>query len=104
MIKQLLYMVGLTILAVLSLPYIHSVLNQLIALHSYTLDHLNQVFANGNIAHYIQQIIAIAIIPIGVGLIIAGGEWVIKRRVYPQVLLLIAWAIWLMLVTVLAIK
>lgn len=100
MIKHLLYMIGLTIVILLLMPYCHSALNQLVALHQFTLSHLNQIFTQGKIAFHIQQVVAVILIPLCIGLIIAGIEWTIRRRINPG-LLLTVWAIWLVLITTL---
>ena len=100
MLKQLVLMIALTILILFFQPAFHSGLGYFVSLHHFVLTHLDQIFKNSQIGHYVQQVIALMIIPLALGLILAGSEWVIRRRTNPHVMLAIWW-IWLILVTAL---
>ncbi|HCU05080.1 MAG TPA: hypothetical protein DIC51_02010 [Coxiellaceae bacterium] len=104
MFKQLLYMIGFTLLILVSIPVWQFGLTQLLAFHSYLLTHIASIFAQSKeTAQFIQRFVAIIAIPILIPGVISGIYWIFKRRAVPGIELL-SWAIWTVLMTALLLR
>ncbi len=98
MIKQLLYLIVLSIVVVFFKTQFHSVINFAVYLHEHLISVLNKVFSDDKTGQLIQAMLALILIPCAVGLVVSGIYWAIKRSSMPRTMQII-WITWLVLLT-----
>jgi len=98
MLKQLLYIIIISLLTVLFVKEIHFVLAHLGSLHHYLAKQLAHVFSGGSIGLMIRKVLVLTIIPLALGFIPGLIYWIIKRAQMPY-LFHVIWVIWIILAT-----
>ncbi|OGT07100.1 MAG: hypothetical protein A2103_02520 [Gammaproteobacteria bacterium GWF2_41_13] len=101
MFKHLLFMIGLTLLIIISEPVWQFGLHQLLAFHSYLLTHIASIFSQSKeTAKFLERFIAIMATPILISSALSGIYWLFKRRSMPGIELF-SWTVWIVLMTAL---
>lgn len=95
MIKQIIAIIVLSILITMSMPYMQQGLLYVVAAHDWVSETLKQVFSVGVAGNMVRALIALLVIPVGIGLIPVIGYWVSKRHLFPYAMQVI-WVVWLM--------
>ncbi len=97
MVKPLIALLVLTTAAVFFSQELVSLLNALIYLHTMITHALDIAFSKGNIGVLIQSVVALLVIPLLAGLLVAGLHWLFKRN-SPSHTMSIIWVVWLVMV------
>ena len=98
MIKQLLYLIVLSIVIVFFKTQFHHIINFAIYLHEHVTSVLAKVFSSDTTGQLIQAMLALILIPCAVGLVASGIYWAFKRSSLPKTMEII-WVTWLILLT-----
>ncbi len=101
MLKQIIVFILLCLIAIFIMTHIKTGLHALVAAYNWVDHTLAALFSGGTIGHVIRKLIALAGIPILVGLIPAFIYWLIKRSGFPY-FMEVVWVTWLLLVAALA--
>lgn len=96
MLKHLLVIFALSALVILTIPYCHIGVRELLSFHHILLNFLNSIFTNGIIAVFIKQLIAILFIPLAIAFVISGIYWLSTKKRFPYTLV-IMWGLWVVL-------
>ncbi|RDI41325.1 hypothetical protein [Aquicella lusitana] len=94
MIKQIIALIGLSILVVLSMSYAQQGMEALVSAHEWISQILTEVFSGGQAGNLARGLIALLSIPILVGLIPTVIYWIVKRSWFPY-FMEIVWIVWL---------
>lgn len=94
MLKHILALILLAILVIFTMPYVHTLLEALVAGHNWIADSLKSVFSGGTAGNLFKQLIASLTIPFLVALIPAGIYWLARRHWLPC-FMEIVWVVWL---------
>lgn len=100
MIKQLILLVIASVLAVMFQSQIVHALNILVSAHNREAQSLAGVFSGDHTGRMIQGVIAVVLLPVGVGAVLSGGYYLIKKEMMPHTLTLV-WVLWTVLITTL---
>ena len=98
MIKHILAIIILTLLIVFGLPFCFNAMQYFYNFYAWIIDLLNNVFAGGQLATFIKQVLTILIISFGLSGIVAGIYWGFKRSHFPYFTHL-CWIVWIILIT-----
>ncbi len=98
MAKQFILIVLLSIAAVFFRAQLSNVLDGLVIVHNGIAEALLRVFSTSEAGRFIQDIIALLVIPALIGAVFCVGFWLIKREMMPHTMLII-WVVWLVLLT-----
>lgn len=102
MIKQLLLLIIFSIVIVFFQSQASIVLHGLVMVHSKLLSLLSMVFSSDSAGHMIKDVVAMLLVPLLVGIIVACIFWMAKRSATLQHTMLTIWIVWVvMLVAVL---
>lgn len=102
MLKHGIWMVVASVLAIFLKTQLAKVLHYLLLAHNKVADWLGLVFSHGSIGQLILDVLALMIIPIVIGLLVAIVLMLMKRTAKPQALVA-TWTAWVvLLVTLLA--
>jgi hypothetical protein len=96
MLKNLLIIIVLSALVVLTMPYCHTGIQGLISFHHMIINFLNKIFADGNIAIFLKQLIALLFIPLAIIAVINIIYWLFTKRWLPRSAE-IMWGLWIIL-------
>lgn len=96
MIKQIVLIILLTVVAILFKDQLSQVLDSIVYVHNYIANLLHIIFSDDNVGLLIQDMIALLLIPIVCGLVVASVYWLIKRGKMPHTATVI-WVVWLIL-------
>lgn len=101
-VKQSVLLVTFSILSLFFKQQLMNVLHGLLFIHNRIASWLALVFSNDNMGELIQAIIALVMIPLIAGFLVALGFWLVKRHAMPHIMLTV-WIVWtILLVTMLA--
>ncbi len=100
MFKQLILIIIASVLAVMFQSQIVHGLNMLVVAHNKEAISLAGIFSGDQIGRLIQGVIAVVLLPVGVGAVLAGGYWLVKKEMMPHTLTII-WIMWTILLTTL---
>lgn len=103
MIKNIVFLVGFSILLVLGQSYIQMGLHQLVAMHSLLVGVLDKIFTINGTATLIKNTLALMAIPVIISSLISLGYWIFKRSVWPYAITL-TWILWLVLATIITMQ
>lgn len=102
MIKQVLLLLGLTILAIIFQSQLVHFVHFLLRMHNHIAHELGRVFSSGTLGYIAQDTLALIAIPLILGMLVFFVLWAVKHQSKPHVVLTV-WFAWLiMLVTILA--
>lgn len=102
MAKHLLFLVGFSIAAVFFKGQLVHVLHGLLAVHDRIANGLGVIFSGDAVGRILQSVIALLLIPIVVGAILAVAHWFLKQAHFPHTMTVI-WVVWtVLLVTMLS--
>lgn len=101
MLKHLLILFVLSIVVILFLHELTVFLEFLGYCHLWFADKLTLLFSHSVIGLLISHVIALVLIPLIIALIPAFIYWLIRRSEMPHVIL-VAWIVWIMLITIIA--
>jgi len=96
MIKHLLLIIALSAAIILALPFCRTGVHELVIFHHMILNFLNSIFANGPIAFFIKQLIALLFIPLAVITVLNSIYWLFTKRTFPSSRE-IMWVLWIIL-------
>lgn len=96
MAKQIILITLLSIATILFREQLVFILDGVVYAHNHIAKALHLVFADDEIGRLIQEMIALLIIPVICGVIIASIFWLIKRAKMPHIMPVI-WVVWLVL-------
>jgi len=96
MFKQVLVILAVTIATIFFKNQLSHVLDILVSAHNYVGQKLHLIFADDKIGRIIQDMLALLLIPILCGLLVAAIFWLMKRGAMPQVMMVV-WSVWLVL-------
>lgn len=96
MFKQLLLIMFLSVLTIVFKIQLGHALDSVVYLHNIIARALHVVFSDDQIGRLIQDMIALILIPLFVGLLVGGSYWMIKREPLHQVKAIV-WVVWLVL-------
>ena len=102
MIKQVIAIIGLSVIIILSMLYVQEAIQILLGIHDWVADLLKDVFSGGQAGNVTRELIALLAAPVIVGFVPAIIYWVIKRSWFPYFMELV-WVIWLVQATALVI-
>lgn len=100
MVKQIILLIGVSIVAVFFKNEITHALNLLVYAHNQVAGWLSLIFSNDHVGRIIQGIISLIVIPVVIGAVLAGAHWLVKKTSMPHTLTVI-WVIWTILLTTL---
>ena len=100
MVKQLILIVLASILAVMFQSQIIHGLNILVMAHNQEAASLAGIFSGDHTGRMIQGVIAVVLLPVGVGAVLSGGYWLVKKQMMPHTLTVV-WVLWTVLITTL---
>jgi hypothetical protein len=100
MVKQVILLIIASVLAVIFQNQIVHALNMLVTAHNREAQSLAGIFAGDHMGRMIQGVIAVVLLPVGVGAILSGGYWLIKKQMMPHTLTVV-WVLWTVLLTTL---
>lgn len=103
MAKHFIFLIGLSIVAVFFRTEVAYVVHGAIYLHDRLVSYLTLVFSGGRWGQLIELGLALFIIPVALGGIIAGVYWLFKRILMPFMMEII-WILWFILLTALALQ
>lgn len=100
--KQSFILIFLSVLAILFKLQLVKGLETLLYVHNQIATALATIFADDRTGQLIQSILALTLIPLFIGFLIAIVFWLIKRKEMPHIMMTI-WIVWtVLLVTMLA--
>lgn len=100
--KQSFVLIFLSVLAIFFKLQLVNALHALLYVHNQIATWLTLIFAADQTGQLIQSILALTIIPLMIGFLIAITFWLIKRKEMPHIMMTI-WVVWtVLLVTMLA--
>lgn len=100
--KQSFILIFLSVLAIFFKLQLVKGLHGLLYVHNQIANWLTLIFADDRTGQLIQSILALTIIPLLIGFLIAIVFWLIKRKEMPHIMMTI-WIVWtVLLVTMLA--
>jgi hypothetical protein len=94
MIKQIIAIILLSILVILTMPYIQQGLQFVLSAYDWVAETLTQVFSGGQAGDLIRKLIALLTIPVAVGLVPVMIYWLARRKWFPY-FMEIVWVMWL---------
>lgn len=94
MLKQLSALIALSIFMILSMSYAQQVVQVLMSAHDWVSQILTDVFSGGHAGNLARGLIALLTMPIILGLVPAGGYWLVKRHWFPYFMETV-WVVWL---------
>lgn len=94
MIKQILAIIGLSVLVVMSMSYAQQILQYILTAHDWVALNLTEVFSGGQTGNLLRNLLALLAIPVIAGAIPVILYWVIKRSWFPY-FMQIVWVTWL---------
>ena len=100
MVKQLIILVGASVVAVIFQNQIVHGLNLMVMAHNREAVSLAGIFSGDHMGRMIQGVISLVLLPVGVGAILSGGYWLIKKSMMPHTLTVV-WVLWTVLSTTL---
>jgi len=95
MFKHLLGLIVLSFIVVLTLSYCQDILNFIQYLHQQVFYWLGLAFSNNYVGMKLSQMLALIILPLFVGILLALLTWSIYRRLKPAIIVSTVWYIWL---------
>lgn len=102
MFKQIVIIILISLAAIFFRAELSRVLDYMVYLHNYFAHALQMIFSGDAVGRYIQDVIALLVIPLIGGGIVALIFWMIKREALPHIMGVI-WVVWLvLLVTMIA--
>src|SRR3990167_10236381 len=102
MTKQIILIILLSVVTILFQEQLSHVLDSVVFVHNRIAEALRLIFADDNVGRLIQDMIALLLIPVICGLLVASVFWLIKRAQMPHIMAVI-WVVWLvLLVTMIA--
>ncbi len=103
MLKQLIILVLLSIIIILTMPYVQHGLHFLLASYHWISNLLAPIFSGGEAGNIIKKLIALLAVPIIVSFIVAFLYWIVKRSWFPY-FIDIVWVLWLIQTTALVVQ
>jgi hypothetical protein len=100
MTKQIILLIIASVLAVMFQGQIVHALNLLVTAHNKEASSLAGIFSGDHMGRMIQGVIAVVLLPVGVGAVLSGGYYLIKKQMMPHTLTVI-WVLWTILLTTL---
>jgi hypothetical protein len=94
MLKQLIAVIGLSIVIIFGVSYAHQFIQLLVSTHDWVMQLLTDVFSVGQAGKIARNLIALLTIPILASLLLALVYWFIRRRWLPY-FMEIVWIVWL---------
>ena len=102
MLKHILLLVGCSIAAVFFKGQLVHVLHALLAVHDKIANGLAMIFSGDEVGRVLQSVIALLLIPLVLGVVIAIAHWILKQAHFPHTMTVI-WVSWtILLVTMLS--
>ena len=102
MLKHILLLVGCSIAAVFLKGQLVHVLHALLAIHDRIANGLGIIFSGDEVGRVLQSVIALLLIPIVLGVVVALAHWILKQMHFPHTMTVI-WITWtILLVTMLS--
>ena len=98
--KQLIFLLILSIIAVMGAHYLSVALKWLVVAHGDIIHVFHQVFSANNVGNILSALLALIVVPAIITLVVAGVYWCFKRKLIPN-LWIYVWGVWLILATVL---
>ena len=98
MIKHFIVMLALTVLVIVTVPFLHQGLGTFLQIHAFIIEMLSKVVNGGHLGVLIKELIAIFVLPLAIGGILGFVYWVFKRTTMPY-LLHVIWIVWVILTT-----
>jgi len=92
--KQIVAIILLSILILLTMPYVQMALQGVVSAHDWIADRLMDVFSGGRAGNLIRELLALLAIPVLVGLIPAIVYWILRRTWFPYFMQTV-WVVWL---------
>lgn len=103
MLKHVLLLALASVLGVLFTPIFGTVLHGLTVLHTFAVNHITSVFAADHAGMVIRDSLVLFGLPVCSGIVFAGSMWIAKKPRFDYIPAFV-WAIWLTLLTTLAIQ
>ena len=100
MFKQLILLIVASVIVVIFQSDIVHGLNILVTAHNKEASSLAGIFSGDHTGRMIQGVIAVVLLPVGVGAVLSGGYWLIKKEMMPHTLTVV-WVLWTILLTTL---
>lgn len=96
MLKHILLLVGCSIAAVFFKDQLVHVLHGLLAVHDRVANGLGVIFSEDSVGRVLQSVLALILLPIALGVIVALGHWLLKQVHFPHTMTVI-WVTWTIL-------
>lgn len=103
MVKHVVFLAGLSIVAVMFQQSLDHVLSVATAVHQHLIGFLSLIFSDDRIGQVVQGVLALLLIPAIIALLVSTVYWVTRRGKMPYVWHVL-WGSWLVLLTTFAIK
>lgn len=97
MLKHAIFMIIFSVLVMMFQSQVGYVLHYMLVAHDQVADILGSIFSNAPAGRMIQETIALVIIPLIIGVIVAFIYWLIKRREVPHIIGAV-WFFWTVLI------
>lgn len=93
MLKHAIAVIVLSVVVILTMPYVQTGLEYLVSAQTWLSDLLKNVFSAGQVGNIIRQLIALLVIPFVVALIPTFIFWLAKRAWFPY-FMEVVWVVW----------
>jgi hypothetical protein len=97
MVKNILMIITFSVIAMLIDSNLGHILRYILMVHDKIADSLGAIFSNAPAGRMIQETIALIIIPVICGVIVALIYWLVKRHEMPHIIASV-WVAWVILV------
>lgn len=96
MLKQTILIMILSAVTIVFKTQLGELLDGIVYLHNYIAGALHVVFSDDQVGSIIQDMIALLLIPLFCGIVVASVFWLVKRAQMPHIMAVI-WIVWLVL-------
>jgi len=103
MIKQVVYLVLISLAVVLMATYLDKAFLYLIHTYNVLNSWFSNIFASTKLGLILTQLCSLFLLPFIAAMVIAGGYWMFKRKQFPY-LVQTMWVLWLILATMLVVS
>lgn len=95
MLKQVIGIIGISILVILTIPHMQKGLVWIVGAHDWISQLLTEVFSVGTTGSLLRNLLALLAIPVLIGLIPVIVYWLARRSFFPYFMQCV-WVIWLL--------
>ena len=94
MVKQVVAIIGLSVLVIVGMPYVQHGLQFILSAHNWVSDTLSEVFSGGQAGNVVRELLTLLAVPVALGLLPVIVYWLARRHWFPYFMELV-WVIWL---------